>query len=48
MSVCSGRVIRRDSLVDSTESNRHSSTFVANSENTAKFTPAPSHVAPKG
>src|SRR5882724_5455688 len=32
----------------STESNRHNSTLVACSENNAKFTPFPSHVAPSG
>src|SRR5215831_330543 len=32
----------------SIESNRHNSTFVACSENNAKLTPLPSHVAPSG
>src|SRR6266511_974914 len=32
----------------STASNRQSSTFVACSEKSAKFTPLPSHVAPSG
>src|SRR6266496_2717063 len=32
----------------SIESNRHNSTLVACSENNAKFTPFPSHVAPSG
>ena len=35
-------------MVDSGESNRHNSTSVALSENSAKFTPAPSQFAPSG
>src|SRR5262245_61868136 len=48
MSVCSCSGIVSDSTSASTESNRQSSTRVACSENTAKFTPTPSHVAPSG
>src|SRR5215207_347581 len=48
MSVCSGNAVQADSLVDSTESNRHSSTFVACAEKIAKLTPTPVHVAPRG
>jgi hypothetical protein len=40
--------MRRDSAASSTESNRQSSTLVAFSEKIAKFTPAPSQVAPSG
>src|SRR5688500_12365574 len=39
---------RNDSRSASGESNRHSSTDVACSENRAKFTPRPSQVAPSG
>src|SRR3954471_4470211 len=48
MSVCSGRTTHFDGRVDSIESKRQSSTFDACSEKIAKFTPAPSHVAPSG
>src|SRR4051794_28768096 len=48
MSVCSGRGTRLDSRLSSIESHRQSSTFDACSEKIAKFTPAPSHVAPSG
>src|SRR6476660_8265223 len=48
MSVCSGSGIVNDSTSASAESNRHSSTRVACSEKTAKLTPTPSHVAPRG
>src|SRR3954454_14587357 len=48
MSVCSGSVMLAYSFVASGESNRQSSTFVACSENSAKFTPTPVHVAPSG
>src|SRR5258705_3047065 len=37
-----------DSFSASAESNRHNSTFVACSENSVKFTPPPSRVAPSG
>ena len=37
-----------DSLSPAAESNRHSSTRDACSENSAKLTPTPSHVAPSG
>src|SRR5580765_3787349 len=37
-----------DSVVASSVSKRQSSTFVACSENSAKFTPEPSQVAPSG
>src|SRR5262249_22812810 len=40
--------MRDVSLSASGESKRHSSTLVACSENRAKFTPFPSHVAPSG
>src|SRR5689334_6316959 len=40
--------MRCDSDCSSTESKRQSSTFVAFSENSAKFTPMPSQVAPSG
>src|SRR5436305_14452358 len=40
--------IRADSALASAESNRHSSTLVACSENRAKLTPAPSNAAPSG
>src|SRR3954462_15440753 len=48
MSVCSVRWIVSDSLSASGESNRQSSTRVACSEKSAKLTPTPSHVAPRG
>src|ERR1051326_3742149 len=48
MSVCSGSAIRAVSLVASAASNRQSSTFSACSENSAKFTPTPVQVAPRG
>src|SRR5207248_9121841 len=48
MSVCSERGMVSDSLSPAAESNRHSSTRDACSENSAKFTPTPSHVAPSG
>ena len=48
MSVCSGSGIVSDSTSASSESNRHSSTLVACSENRAKLTPTPSQVAPSG
>src|SRR5579883_1006995 len=38
----------RSSSVSPELSNRHSSTFVALAENSAKFTPSPSQVAPSG
>ena len=44
LSVCSVTGTR----VSRSASNRHSSTPVACSENSAKFTPAPSQVAPSG
>ena len=47
MSVCSVSGIVSDSTSASTESNRQSSTRVACSENSAKLTPTPSHVAPE-
>src|SRR5271157_6124606 len=40
--------MRCASAVASGESNRHNSTLVACSENSAKLTPFPSHVAPNG
>src|ERR1700745_2524010 len=40
--------MRADSALASAESNRHSSTLAACSENRAKLTPAPSQVAPRG
>src|SRR5438128_702998 len=48
MSVCSARVMRVLSLDQSSASKRQSSTFVACSENSAKFTPTPVQVAPSG
>src|SRR4051794_6246646 len=48
MSVCSGKGMVSDSTSASRESKRQSSTRVACSENSAKFTPTPSHVAPSG
>src|SRR5687768_3774345 len=48
MSVCSGRGIVSDSTSSVAELKRHSSTRVACSENSAKFTPMPSQVAPSG
>src|SRR5512138_2488473 len=38
----------RSSSFSPSESNKHSSTFVAFAENSEKFTPLPSHVAPRG
>jgi hypothetical protein len=40
--------MQRASVDESGESNKQSSTCVAFSENSAKFTPLPSHVAPRG
>src|SRR5665213_4443147 len=40
--------MRAVSLFPSGDSNRHNSTLVASSEKSAKLTPAPSHVAPRG
>ena len=48
MSVCSVSGMVSDSVSASSESNRHSSTRVACSENSAKLTPTPSQVAPSG
>src|SRR4029078_4068451 len=48
MSGCSGRTIRWRSFVASGESNRQSSTLVACAEKSAKFTPTPVQVAPRG
>src|SRR3982751_1103687 len=48
MSVCSGREMVRVSTSASRESKRQSSPRVACSENSAKFTPTPSQVAPSG
>src|SRR5687767_13718465 len=46
-SVRSGRAMRSNSRRPWL-SNRHNSTFSALAENNAKFTPRPSHVAPRG
>src|SRR5258707_862947 len=48
MSVCSGSTMRLLSFCASGESKRHSSTFVACDENSAKFTPTPVQLAPRG
>src|ERR1051326_4292339 len=48
MSVCSASGMVTDSLSASAESNRHSYTRVECSENSAKFTPPPSQLPPRG
>ena len=47
-SVCSLKLTADVSVRSVTEEKRQSSTFVACSENRAKLTPPPSHVAPRG
>src|SRR5438093_10360767 len=48
MSVCSGRSTEAEGLVSSGPSNRHNSTRVACAEKSAKLTPTPVQVAPRG
>src|SRR5438874_5414025 len=40
--------MRWDSLTSAADANKHNSTLAACSENRAKFTPAPSQMAPRG